>query len=81
MEDDFPEIKTGNGIDRDLAATTNDRIKKAVIEVRRLIGTIEVFNSQSSRQTDKIITLTKWIVFLTIAMLIGLVVQIYLSIS
>lgn len=35
-EADFPEIKTGNGIDRDLAATANDRIKKAVIEINTL---------------------------------------------
>jgi hypothetical protein len=37
MEDkDFQEIKTGNGIDRDLAATANERIKKAVIEINAL---------------------------------------------
>jgi hypothetical protein len=35
-EQDFPDIKTGNGVDRDLAATTNDRLKKAVIETRGL---------------------------------------------
>lgn len=33
---DFPNIQTGNGVDRDLAATANDRIKKAVIEINRL---------------------------------------------
>ena len=37
MDDqEFPEIKTGNTIDRDLAATTNDRLKKTVLELRSL---------------------------------------------
>lgn len=35
-EGDFPEVKTGNGVDRDLAATANDRIKKAVVEIHGL---------------------------------------------
>lgn len=35
-DEDFPDIKTGNGIDRDLAATSNDRLKKVVIAVRSL---------------------------------------------
>ena len=76
---DFPEIKTGNGIDRDLAATANDRIKKAVIEVNKLTTTIETFNKQSSKQTEKIVKLTWWIVGLTIVMVIGLVIQIILA--
>ena len=76
---DFPEIITGNGIDRDLAATANDRIKKAVIEVNKLTTTIETFNNQSSMQTDKLVKLTWWIVGLTIVMVIGLVIQIILA--
>lgn len=36
MDEEFPDIKTGNGIDRDLAATTNDRLKKTVLELRSL---------------------------------------------
>lgn len=39
-EDYFAEIKTGNGIDRDLAATSNDRIKKAVLELDNLKSAI-----------------------------------------
>ena len=35
-DQEFPEIKTGNGIDRDLVATTNDRLKKTVLELRSL---------------------------------------------
>jgi len=77
-DNDFPEIRTGNGIDRDLAATANDRIKKAVIEVNHLTKTIENFNEQSSKQTQKIIGLTWCIIVLTIAMLVGLVIQIIL---
>ncbi|PIT96902.1 hypothetical protein COT82_00710 [Candidatus Campbellbacteria bacterium CG10_big_fil_rev_8_21_14_0_10_35_52] len=76
---DFPEIKTGNGIDRDLAATANDHIKKAVIEVNKLTTTIEIFNKQSSKQTDKLVKLTWWIVGLTIVMVIGLIIQIILA--
>lgn len=76
---DFKEIKTGNGIDRDLAATANDRIKKAVIEVDKLTSTIETFNKQSARQTDKLVKLTWWIVGLTIVMVIGLIIQIILA--
>lgn len=76
---DFPEIKTGNGIDRDLAATANDRIKKAVIEINKLTKTIETFNEQSSKQTEKLVKLTWWIVGLTIIMVAGLVIQIILA--
>lgn len=36
--DELAEIKTGNGIDRDLAATSNDRLKKTVLELRGLKG-------------------------------------------
>ena len=41
--------------------------------------TISTFNKQSSDQTEKKIVLTKKIVWLTVAMLIGLIIQIYLS--
>lgn len=81
MEDDFPEIKTGNGIDRDLAATANDRIKKAVIEIRKFTSTVETFNNQSFKQTRKLINLTWWIVGLTIILVIGLILQIWLNIK
>ena len=49
--------------------------------LKDLQNTISTFNKQSSDQTEKMIILTRWIVWLTIAMLIGLAVQIYLSIS
>jgi len=78
-DDDFPEIKTGNGVDRDLAATANDRLKKVAIETNKLTKTIEIFNEQSSKQTEKMIRLTWWIVGLTVVMVIGLAIQIILS--
>lgn len=77
---DFPEIKTGNGVDRDLAATANDRLKKVAIETNKLTKVIEIFNEQSSKQTDKMIRLTWWIVGLTIIMVAGLIIQIILVI-
>ena len=47
--------------------------------IRKLEKTIEVFNNQSSKQTDKLVKLTWWIVGLTIVMVIGLVIQIILA--
>ncbi len=49
--DDMPEITTGNGIDRDLAATTNDRLKKAVWEIRILNATMGSEVVQQLRKT------------------------------
>ena len=46
--------------------------------LNKLQGTIKVFNEQSSKQTDKLVRLTWWIVGLTVAMLIGLIIQIIL---
>lgn len=41
--------------------------------------TIETFNKQSSKQTDKLVRLTWWIVGLTVVMVIGLAIQIYIT--
>ena len=41
--------------------------------------TIKNFNELSSKQTDKLVSLTWWIVGLTVAMLIGLIIQIILT--
>ena len=46
--------------------------------LNKLQETIKTFNEQSSKQTDKLVRLTWWIVGLTIAMLAGLIVQIIL---
>lgn len=52
-------------------------------QTRRVINdlkkTIEIFNDQSSKQTQKMIVLTWWIVVLTIMMLFGLLIQILIS--
>ncbi|KKS77090.1 MAG: hypothetical protein UV64_C0004G0021 [Parcubacteria group bacterium GW2011_GWC1_43_11b] len=45
----------------------------------KLEETIKTFNEQSSKQTDKLVGLTWWIVGLTVAMLIGLIIQIILA--
>jgi len=47
--------------------------------IRKLKKTIEVFNSQSSKQTEKLVKLTWWIVGLTIIMALGLIIQIILA--
>ena len=46
--------------------------------LNKLQETIETFNEQSSKQTDKLVRLTWWIVGLTVAMLAGLIVQLIL---
>lgn len=45
---------------------------------RRLIDEIFEFNKNSSEQNEVIISLTKWLKWLTIAMLIAVIVQIIL---
>ena len=47
--------------------------------LNKLQGTIKTFNEQSSKQTDKLVGLTWWIVGLTVAMLAGLIIQIILA--
>ena len=67
MDDqDFPEIKTGNGIDRDLAATANDRIKKAVIEINDLKSAIASLEKTIVNLDGKNEKLQKWIFWLTV---------------
>jgi len=54
--------------------TTGDR---ATMEMnRRLKKSINNFNKNSSEQTNKLIILTRWIIGLTIVMLVGIGVQI-----
>lgn len=47
--------------------------------LNELQETIKIFNEQSSKQTEKMIRLTWWIVVLTIIMVFGLVIQIILA--
>jgi hypothetical protein len=48
--------------------------------LKNLRETIQVFNDQSSKQTGKMISMTRWIIWLTIVLVIGLAVQIILAI-
>ena len=67
MDDqDFSNIQTGNGIDRDLAATANDRIKKAVIEINNLKGAVASLEKTIVNLDDKNEKLQKWIFWLTV---------------
>ena len=47
--------------------------------LNKLQKTIEVFNEESSKQTQRMIRLTWLIAGLTVAMLVGLVIQIILA--
>lgn len=48
--------------------------------LNNLRNTISSFNTQSSKQTDKLVRLTWWIVGLTVVMVAGLIVQIFLQV-
>jgi hypothetical protein len=87
-EEDFRTIITGNGFQNDLMATINDRIKKQVIATNELHNaitslnkSIKSFNKEASEQTKKVIKLNKWVVYLTLALVVGLVVQIIIAIA
>ena len=58
------------------ALASNELLKRAV---NKLQETIKTFNEQSSKQTEKMIKLTWWIVGLTIAMFVGVAIQIILA--
>ena len=54
MTDDrsqFRKVTTGNGFDRDLAATTNDRLEMTVIELQNL----QKNNSQQTKQLGSLL--------------------------
>lgn len=55
----------------------SDELTRRVL--KKLQETIETFNDQSSKQTDKMIRLTWWIVGLTVVMVAGLIIQIILA--
>lgn len=58
------------------ALASNELSRRAV---NKLQETIKTFNEQSSKQTEKMIKLTWWIVGLTIAMFVGVAIQIILA--
>ena len=48
---------------------------------RQLEATIREFNEETSRQTATMIRLTRWIVVLTVVLVVGLVVQIIIALA
>lgn len=66
-----------NELDFRVVPLASDELTRRTI--RKLGETIEVFNNQSSKQTEKLVKLTWWIVGLTIIMVAGLTVQIILA--
>lgn len=76
-DDDMPEIKTGNGVDRDLAATANDRMKKSVIELRNLGAEIKTLNANivqlntnSDKSSRRLIFLTWILIIFTVVLVV-----------
>ena len=65
-----------NQLDFRVVPLASDELTRRALN--RLRETIETFNEQSSKQTDKLVRLTWWIVGLTVVMVIGLAAQIYL---
>lgn len=59
------------------ASLSSDELTRRALN--KLQETIKTFNEQSSKQTEKMIQLTWWVVGLTIALLVGLVIQIILA--
>ena len=59
------------------ASLSSDELTRRALN--KLQETIKTFNEQSSKQADKLVRLTWWIVGLTVAMLLGLIVQIILA--
>lgn len=57
-DDDLEEVKTGNGYQNDLIATTGDRIKKTVVELRRFQDTM---TDQFTQLKGSIVSLEKTI--------------------
>lgn len=55
---------------------SDELTRRALNELKK---TIQTFNKESSKQTQKMVLLTWLIVILTIAMLVGLVIQIILA--
>lgn len=66
-----------NELDFRVVPLASDELTRRTI--RKLGKTIEVFNNQSSKQTEKLVKLTWWIIGLTIIMVAGLVIQIILA--
>ncbi len=78
-DQDFPEIKTGNGVDRDLAATANDRIKKAVIEINSLrsaVASLEKTIVNLDEKNGKLQNRIFWLTVVGVALAATQIVQV-----
>lgn len=78
-DQDFPEIKTGNGVDRDLAATANDRIKKAVIETNSLksaVASLEKTIVNLDEKNGKLQSRIFWLTVVGVALAATQIVQV-----
>jgi len=67
-----------NELDFRVVPLASDELTRRALN--KLQKRIEVFNKQSSKQTKKMIRLTWGIVCLTIIMIVGLIIQIILTI-
>ncbi len=66
-----------NELNPTFAALASDELTRRTFN--KLQETIKVFNDQSFKQTERLVRLTWWIVGLTVVLVIGLTVQIYLA--
>lgn len=57
-EIEFQEMQTGNGKDRDLVATTNNRLELLVIDIRKLNLTITEANKKNDSLQNRVFWLT-----------------------
>ena len=64
-----------NEFDVRMIGPASDELTRRTI--KKLEKTIEIFNEQSSKSTDKLVRLTWWIVGLTVVMVLGLIIQIF----
>ena len=68
-----------NQLDFRVVPLASDELTRRALS--KLQKTIKTFNEQSSKQTGKMVRLTRWITALTAVMVIGLLIQIYLVIK
>ena len=66
-----------NQLDFRVVPLASDELTRRALD--KLQGTIKAFNEQSSKQTEKLVRLTWWVVGLTVAMVVGLIVEIILA--
>jgi len=77
MSEEELKLNTSGNDSRFVSLAQNELIKRTINKLQEII---QEFNKQSSKQTEKMIRLTWGIVGLTIIMVIGLIIQIVLSV-